>query len=240
MGRSTVPGDTPVMNRWLPHIAFVALVAVLAPLTVQSQESSSVQDVDNGAVIAQNGAKTQIADTEILYTVPPTPSYRTRLWSINYMPGATAHNLYAMIPIGSKYTTIAADAAVGATTLTTTATMSDAGGGAAAASDYVVVKYSDNTYEGMKISGVSGLTITVPALTKEVSAGNTIYFYGAIGDHALRKYVVTASARFSLSDNKVGLVTTTGNNQPILILSNNAAAAGVLDHVGAGPVRVVN
>lgn len=215
------------------------IVAGLFLQPAQSQTAPSTLSVtDNADAPAFNTAKTQSAGTEILWLVPPKANHYTRLWSLSYMPGATAHNLYALIPIGSKNSTVAADAAVGATTITVTSTLTDEGGGAAAANDYVAVRYGDGTFGPLKVSGVSGLTLTVPALAKQVTQGSNLWFFGAVGDHALRKYVATASTRLSLADNKVGLVTTANVGQPLLIVSDNATNAGVLDHVGAGPVRV--
>jgi len=230
------------MSRRYGHLliaaaAFAAAALCLQPAQSQSGSSGSAV-TDNADAPAANTAKTQSAGTEILWLVPPKTGQYTRLWSISYMPGATAHNLYAMIPIGSKNTTVAADAAAGATTITITSTLSDEGGAAAAANDYIAVRYGDGTFGPLKISSVSGLTLTVPALTKQVTQGSNLWFFGAVGDHALRKYVATASTRLNLADNKVGLVTTANVGQPLLIVSDNATNAGVLDHVGAGPVRL--
>ena len=187
-----------------------------------------------------DGGKTQTAGTIIQYLIPPSPAtFRgiTRITTLTYISGSTAHTLTAMRPLGR--TTVASAGATGQAVVNITADPGVAAGygginNGIAANDFVAIRTaSDGVTRLYKVSSVSTLAITMTAnLTVAVAAGDIFWFFGAAGDtdgrtgsaHPALK--PPASATTTYTDRDGGVIATIGAFEPILLNSDNATAAG--------------
>jgi hypothetical protein len=177
------------------------------------------------------GSKTETFGTPIVRCIPPRPSpaggNRTRLTGLGYKPAATAHTLTVLGELGR--TTVATDAASGATSIKVTSLPSDSSGGPPSNGDYIVIQYEDGSWDAVLISNYSALTFTVPALAQKVKADSTLYFMGAPGDWANQQITMVASTEFTFVGNeKCCLGVGTKDNSPLVVHSDNAGNAGTL------------
>lgn len=187
---------------------------------------------------------TATAGTPITALFPPRRGAFTRLIKMLYLAGATAHTLTVLKCLGK--TTLSAAAASSATTVVLTA---DPGTGTPASgiatNDWIAVQLDDGTFFLAKATGVSTLTITVAALPAGAAAGNNVYFFGAPADHASSQtnpkvnnvvgsaFTCTASVLKDFSDVAAGLHMSLNQNEPIMVYSDNATAAGELQQATA-------
>jgi hypothetical protein len=185
--------------------------------------------------------KTETAGTEILQVIEPSmKGAKSRITSVIYTCGSTAHTLSLMKAL-AKTTTTAAKVATDTTLPVTSASFLNQ---TIAANDFIVVKHTDGTYGAYKVSGISSLTLTINALSADVAAGSPVWVMGAIGEAEHRQILVIASVMNQFRDPTGGLCTTgyrsvysgtvykrSGNDDPILVHSGNATAAGVLEAV---------
>lgn len=172
---------------------------------------------------------------------PAMKGVKTRITEVLYRGGNTAHTLTFLKALAR--TTAAAAAAASATELTVT---SDSFlNQTIAASDYIVVKHSDGTFGAYLVSANASKVLTIPALSAAVAAGAPVWIMGATGEseHITVQSLVNTDLR--LESAVSGVVTSgfgpvtyssttysrTGNDDPILIHSNNATGAGVLENV---------
>lgn len=184
---------------------------------------------------------TQTAGTEILQVIEPSmKGAKARITGIIYTAAATAHTLSLMKAL-NKTTTTTAKVATDTTLVLTVATFLNQ---TLAASDYVVVKHTDGTYGAYKISGISGTTITINALSADVAAGQPVWMMGSISEAEHCQILTIASVMNQFRDAISGLCVTgyrsvysgtvyqrSGNDDPILVHSGNATNAGVLESV---------
>lgn len=178
------------------------------------------------------GSLTQAADTAITRLVPPRAGARAMIASWCYRSAGTAHVLTFMPVVMEKKVTV--EAAVGATTVTVDSAPTSYDGSIWAAGDWVSIEHDDGTWGEYLISGVSGLVATINALTAGVEVGSRFCFHGAATDHTSRRVTTVASTEHVFTGDGVRGVACTAakDNEPILVHSNNATAAGILRWLG--------
>ena len=176
------------------------------------------------------GKKTETAGTIIVLTFPPKKGLKTKLSQVKVTPGATAHTLTGMIPLGK--TTLSAAAAAAQTDIILTADPGPSGNGIAA-NDYLVILKPDQTvHVGIVSTWTSGtktvvLTANVP--TGGFSDNAEVWFLGVAGDHTDRQWACGASATTTLQDSEGGLCSTSNAYEPMMLQENNATNAGTID-----------
>lgn len=209
----------------------------LASVALKQARDSNGEPIDDAICNV-----TAAAGTIFTACIPPRTGARAQVRNFRYTTGATAHNVTMMVPLSR--TTVAVDAAAGATTVTLASMPAYPDGTTPAANDYVVLQFADGTWTGMIFSAVSGNTLTVAALAQAVNAaapaaniGGVVmtgraYLMGApgtAGDHPRRVFVIPAIGTLPPTDIYHGIwATSLQNGDPILIHSDNATNAGTL------------
>lgn len=190
-------------------------------------------------------SKTASADTAIVALVPPKTKAIARITNIVYRQSTTAHTLRVLKPIAQ--TTIAATAAASQAVITLTSI--NAGyntSGAAenlAANDYLAW---ENDLGYVEFGIISSINTTTKAVTLAASlavatgAGKRCWLFYEIG-RACHWAVTPAASTTNRYESAHGLVDSvltkqedaynyhSGKGRPLLIYSNNATAAGVLE-----------
>lgn len=176
------------------------------------------------------GTTTQTAGTAITRVIPPKATGRACVGNWKYTAAATAHTITMMVTLAQ--TTVASEAASGATTVTLTTIPTAADGSILAANDFLIMQYEDGSWASFLVSSLSGLVVTVPALAQKILKNSVAYFMGAPGDHASRQFTVPASGTYDFiaSDFRIRAATGLLPGQPILVHSNNATNAGTMYH----------
>lgn len=181
------------------------------------------------------GSKTTSAGTEFMRVAPPKAGAYTRINSLIYEAGATAHTVTMMVPI--RKVKVATDAAAGQAVIRLSAVPVDLDGNKIAANDFLVVKDEAGIFGAYKVASVSGNSITITTsvgsadgsgFVNKVLANSAVWFYGATGDHPDRQITMKASTITTLPDAANGWATTSGRFEPIIVHSNNATNAGTL------------
>lgn len=179
------------------------------------------------------GAVTATADTEFLQYVPPKRNFFTRITSMMYTSGGTLHTLTVMRPYGT--TTLTAAAATGQAVVALAANPGTGTvPGTIAANDFVLIEKPDGTYHIGKVSSLSNLDLTLTANVPATgfASGARLWFFGAPSDttnHIV--YKPTVSTTTTYSDPVSGVACSLTQNQPLLLHSGNATAAGTLHFV---------
>lgn len=189
-----------------------------------------------------DGGKTQTAGTVIQYLVPPNRVGYTRVTTVVYVIAGTAHTLTFLRPLGA--TTVASAGATGQAVVNLRADpgVAAAYGGisnAIAANDFVAIRTaSDDITRLYKVSSVSTLAVTMTAnLAVAVVAGDKVWFFGAAGDtdgrtgSAHPALLPTVSTTNTYTDREAGVVASIAKDEPILVNSTNATAAGTLAQI---------
>lgn len=181
------------------------------------------------------GRTTATAGTRIRVLVPPDPNGYTRLTKVTYTAQGTAHTLTVARPLGK--TTLTAYAAPGQAVVNLAADPNPSGN-AIAAGDILAIRETDGVTRLYTVSSVSTLAITLTAnLTVGAALGATVWSFGALGDtHPLtgRPHDTldgTASTTTSYEDREGGVFATFTYDDPILLDSDNATAAGTFRQV---------
>ena len=207
------------------------------------------------------GKLTQSAGTVITRLVEPVKNAFTRLVSVWYTAGATAHTLTVMRPL-NRVTFTAADAA-GQAVVNISADPGNYTGirtadNTIAANDFVVYESADGTFVLDTVSSVSSLAITLTSNvpTGGVLVGGYFWWYGIITDTnpndatAHPQYTLPASVTTYLGtdagegiagfvgsipgNQKAGsLINVNGKYEPLILHSGNATNAGVLEKATA-------
>jgi hypothetical protein len=180
------------------------------------------------------GYQTATADTLINCLVPPKEGLYTRITTLVYTSGTTAHTLTVLRALGKTY--LAAEAAASQAVLTLRE--QPVSGNSVAANDYLVWQNTDGSYTFGLVSSASGLTITMgSSLSKAAAAGRPVWMMGVLADthpkdgFAHPQLRGVASTRVTWADDVAGVVQSVGANEPLLVQSNNATAAGHLEQV---------
>lgn len=189
------------------------------------------------------GKLTATADTAITALLPPRNRAFTRLTSMYYRAGATAHTLTALKAVGT--TTLSSAAAGAQAVINLTADPgTGTGPGAIAANDFVCVELDSGEFFLGKVSSVAALAITLTAnLPSAAAAGKSVWFFGAPGDHVSSQTTVkpnpavgsqfrgTASTLEKFEDFACGICQTLNQFEPLMVHSDNATAAGHFEQV---------
>jgi hypothetical protein len=200
--------------------------------------------------------KNSVAFGTIIQTlVRPFKGAWTKITRICYSTTGTAHTLTIRKSIGK--TTLAANAAAAQAVIVLAATPGFTINGtftanrAVAGNDYLVVERVDatcgrTTYDLYKVSSVSGLSITltgnvVGALAKGAQVWlmslDTDKIPGATNNPTNPKFTTAATAAYAnvppIFAEDMGVASTVGQEEPMIIESNNATATGTLEFAEA-------
>jgi hypothetical protein len=187
---------------------------------------------------------TQTAGTVITQVVPPnTKGGRAVITNVAYVCAATAHTLTFMKALGQTVATAAAASGQAVVNVEAKTFLDQT----VAANDFAVVQHSDGTYGVYLVSSVSSLAITFASnLTAAVADNAKIWWFGAAAEAQHQQILVTASVRNDYADPIAGVsqsgygpttISSTvysgrsGIGDPIIVHSNNATNAGLLELV---------
>lgn len=174
------------------------------------------------------GTVTQTLGTVITRGIAPMRGNLTRLTTLHYVSLGTAHTLTVLKSLGR--TTLAAAAAASQAVVVL---RSDPGPSTnlLATSDYCALRQNDGTMLFGTVTWVLGtLTATFGSnLTAAASAGSDFWMFGVAADQTDYTFKPTVSTRTIYSDPISGIMTSGNVDEPLLIYSNNATAAGVID-----------
>lgn len=205
------------------------------------------------------GKLTQNAGTVITRLVPPLKGSITRLTSMWYNCSTTPHTLTVMRPLGKTFASAAAAASQAVINIERDPGVYNAygtvntGNNVIAANDFCVYQTADGNYVVDTVSSVATLAITmttnVPTAT--VLKGAPFWFFGIITDTnpadnlAHPQFTLPASTvtiiedQYGFINTLRGLTTGTlqwplnGLEEPVIVHSGNATAAGVLERLTA-------
>jgi hypothetical protein len=189
------------------------------------------------------GRLTQTAGTAIVRSIYPRKNkaggrqnLRTRVTSLKYTAGVTAHTLTVMRPFGS--TTLTAAAANGATVINIAADpQASSSAGALAGSDYLILELSDGTFQTVTVSSVTVLAVTIgTALAVSMALGARVWAMGVAADsldtYALGSSATTTLDGIQLSGRKnFGIFESINRYEPIMLSVDNITNAGTLESV---------
>lgn len=182
---------------------------------------------------------TQTAGTVITRLIEPAMrGAKTRLTQLSYVSGGTQHTLTILKALARTTVTAVQAASDTAVSVASKAFRGDT----VAASDYIVIQHNDGTFGAYLVSSVTNLTFTIPSLAAALAIGNFVWILGATGEaeHVVLSPLVSALTRYQ--DSLGGIACSgyrsvsggtvyqrSGNDDPLLIHSNNATAAGVIE-----------
>lgn len=189
------------------------------------------------------GKKTEAAATRIRALVPGDRHGFTYLTFLRYTAAATAHTLTMMRGHSFSRTTTAIASGV---TVVVEDALTDAAGNALAAADVVAIQLADDSWHlgvvdtGGWNAGTKTITLTAGTTltgTVGVAAGGRVISYGVAGDSGHANYTLTAGAsattNYPAVANSGPLAKSAQRNEPIIVDSDNATAAGTLEAVSA-------
>ena len=188
-----------------------------------------------------SGRQTASANTEIATVCPPVADRIPVLRGLSYTAGSTAHNAYVMGARG--FTTLVSFTDAAGTTLElakidpgqTTAGEFEA----LAAGDWVCYETRYGDIEVREIASVSGSTITVAAVDRQVDVGARVWAFYNDGDLNSVQLPLAASTQVDFDNLMIpGGVNrqqgkehvVTGVGMPLLVVVDNATNAGVLNY----------
>lgn len=194
---------------------------------------------------AFSNANRATANANTAITVLVNPAMRgakTRITNINYTNGNTTH-LITVLKALARVSTTAANASANTITLSSMAFRGDT----LAGSDYVVVEHSDGSYGAYSVSSVNTTTLVATLasnLTVAVASGAKVWIMGATGEAEHKTMLAPVSSLSRFESALAGIVTSgyrsvsggtvyqrSGNDDPLLVHSNNGTAAGVIEVV---------
>lgn len=207
---------------------------------VTPQSEAQPDAVGVAAAVAETpgdgyGSLTASSGTELLRVCPPKANRFTRVHSWIYDCGGTAHTVTLMVPVARVK--VLTDAAAGQAVVKMSQAPVGTTGAKIAANDYFVVKDESGVFGAYRVNAVSGTSITIDVsigsadssgFVNKLIAGSFIWFFGATSLHSKRQFTMKASTVTSMPDASNGWATSPGKNEPILVHSNNATAAGTL------------
>lgn len=180
------------------------------------------------------GRATQTAGTVISVLLPPKKKAFTRVTTFKYTCGATAHTVTAMQSLGMARLSAAAASGQAVIKL---AEQPVASGNNVAANDFLVVEFPDGTFALVKVSSVSGLTITLTAnLAAALAKGSRVWMLGVVGD-GHPQHLMTVSVVNTFQDTLIGVAQSKNPDEPLVLQSDNATNAGSFELVSAAYSR---
>ena len=188
------------------------------------------------------GYKTQTANTVITEIIPGTASYKTRVTSLIYRVGTTAHTLTLMRPVGNTVTSVSAASGQKVMTLVNASPAYTAAGAleTLAAADWLAWKDADGTYQYDVIASISTNSVTMTVnLPSAVSAGATVWAFYEVGRSSHVQFNPGVSTTRTLYPNfQTGITkqvnefnVRTGVGDPVLFHSDNGTADGFLEGI---------
>lgn len=182
---------------------------------------------------------TQTAGTVITRLIEPAMrGAKTRLTQLTYISGGTQHTVTILKALARTTVTAAQSASDTAVSVVSKAFRGDT----VAASDYIVIQHNDGTFGAYLVSAVSNLTFTIPSLSAALAIGNLVWIMGATGEaeHIVLSPPASATTRYQDSIGGIAcsgyrsvsggtIYQRSGNDDPLLIHSNNATAASVVE-----------
>lgn len=185
-----------------------------------------------------HGKVTAAAGTVFTACLQPRAGGFTRVSTLRYSTGNTAHTITMMRPIGRTTAAAAANAATNTLTLTADPNPS---GNALAANDYIAVRESDGITRQYTASAWNSTTKVVTINSNFVAAvavGTKVWGFGVIGDTdpnagGAHPTVPSGAANTTVTytDAVGGVVASHEQDSPILLHSGNATGAGSIDVV---------
>lgn len=187
------------------------------------------------------GKLTATAGTRIRALVPGDPHGFTYLTFLRYTAAGTAHTLTMMR--GMSFSRAAAAVAEAGTSLVVEDALTDGAGNAIAANDLLAIELANGDWFLGTVSTWTSGTKTVvlsagPAAgTGGIAIGARVVSYGVAGDSGHANYTLTGTAsattNYPAVANAGPLAKSTTRNEPIIVDSDNATAAGTLEAVSA-------
>jgi hypothetical protein len=175
------------------------------------------------------GSKTETLDVIISRVVPPRKGVRSKVSSFSYKAAGTAHTLTFLTVLLEGATSTKAES--GQAVINVNTSFTDSAGGIIAANDWCSVQHEDGSWGEYMVSSVSALAITFSGnLSTDVEEGARVCFHGAATDHTLRQWTMLASTEVTFNGDGIRTVACQAKrlNEPIIVISTNATAAGVL------------
>lgn len=184
------------------------------------------------------GRLTQTAGTKIVRGVPPRTGCFTRIIKLVYTAAGTAHGVTVLRSLGRTRAT--AVAAISQADLVVAADPGPSGNGIAA-NDRIAIRHAaDGVTRFYTVSAWNSgtRTITLSAnLTVAVAVGDHVWMMGVEADtdpkqgeaHPVLRGVASVTSTYE--DREVGVVGSNATDEPLLIISDNATAAGTLEQV---------
>lgn len=198
------------------------------------------------------GYHTESAGTAIVEVIPAYQDMIPRIEQMAYTSAATAHTIYIMRACG--VTTATQGSLSGATTVTLAKT--DPGKATTgadetlAASDYLVWVDENGVFKADTVSSVSGSVVTLStALGSDVVVGAKFWAFMELGraTHFQLKPAVSTTTRYENINVQAGIpdqqgvnFTRTGSGEPLLVVVNNATAAGSIDYISGNYMPASN
>jgi hypothetical protein len=190
------------------------------------------------------GKATATAGTRIRVLVPGDRHGYTYLSFVRYTAAGTAHTLTMMR--GQSFTTASAAAAAAAVAVVVVDDLLDGAGNALAAADLVAIELDDGSWH-LGIIDTGGWNGTTNTLTltagtaipagRSVEVGARVISYGVAGDSGHANYTLAAGAsattNYPAVANSGPLCKSYSRNEPIIVDSDNATAAGTIEQVSA-------
>lgn len=194
-------------------------------------------------------AATAAAGTAVTILIPGKTNLITRVMSLVFTSGSTAHTIVLARAIGETTLTASAAASQAVINVTSASPAYDTSGvaEALAASDLVAIENSLGQVVLHTVSSVASLAVTLSAnLAVSCNAGAKVWAFYEIGRAVHRTITPKVSVVTSYGGSDAGVVSSVihpnedkyndgqGRGRPILIYNANATAASVFDHVAAG------
>lgn len=203
--------------------------------------ATNVNIVEAGSI----GEATATAGTVITTVVPPKRGHRTRLVGLEYISAGTAHTVNIHRAVGKTVLNAAAAAAQADIVVKTSGSTTIGTGsvaGAVAANDFLVIEKPDGSYHVGKVSSVAAasggtqtITLTANVPTGGFAAGAQVWLMGAVSESSNQILSPTTSATSTYGGDV--FCSSFRANEPLLLQSTNATAAGTFRNVKYGYTR---
>lgn len=175
------------------------------------------------------GTVTATAGTAFLRLVAPRRNSKARVTRMGYRSGGTAHTLTVMKVVG---TTVAPEGADVDQNEILLENISPFPGEPLAASDYLAWENADGGFNFGIVASVDGSTVTMAAnLPVAIPVRGLVWAFYEVGRATHTVFNPPASATTVFADPISGIIEPNRNYDPLLIHSNNAAAAGFLEAI---------